>query len=241
MKIIIAKSEKEFDSMAARITADRIKSKPDAVIGFATGNTTAGFHKELSMLTKAEDIDWSNIKSVNIDEFLGAAKENPMSVYARMFSQLLNNTNIKKENVYIPDSNQASAALTRVQFAKTVATLGYVDFQVLGIGTNGHLAMNEPGTPWAQDMFISDISQKTIADKALMWGGIENVPKHGISMGMRLLMQGKTQFLMAKGKDKAKAIKNTINGEITTAVPASALQLHPDVIVLLDEAAASLL
>lgn len=241
MRLMIAKTEQEFDETAARIAARQILRKPDSVLGFATGNTTIGFHRELSRLTRELGLDWSGIRTVNLDEFLGAAKENPMSVYARMFEQLLNATNIRRENVYLPDSDPEKAAQTCAEFPRILERIGGVDLQVLGIGSNGHIAMNEPGTPWAQDMLTPDIAAQTIADKAHLWGGEERMPKKGISMGIRLILRGRTQLLMAKGKGKAEAVARTLKGEITPEVPASALQLHPDLIVLLDEEAAALL
>ena len=241
MKIIVASSEKDFDQKAAAIMAKKIIEKPDAVLGFATGNTTIGFHRELAALTQSLGLDWSCIRTVNLDEFLGAARNHPMGVYARMFEQLLSHTNIKLENVHIPDSDLSSAEETCQSFPRIVKEMGGVDLQVLGIGGNAHIAMNDPGTPWEQDMLVTPISPLMIRDKAHLWGGEEKMPKRGITMGMRLIMQAKTQLLMAKGASKAQAIHQALYGPISCAVPASALQLHPDFIVLLDEGAASLL
>lgn len=241
MRIIIAKSEKEFDQTAANIVANQLLRKPNSTIGFATGNTTIGFHRELSSLTQQIGLDWSSAKSVNIDEFLGAERTNPLSVYYRMLEQLLNNTNIKRENIHVPKSEVVAEEQSCIDFFKAVQSTGGVDLQVLGIGSNAHIAMNEPNTPWGKDMLITDIAQTTIDDKAHLWGGIDKMPKKGITMGMRFIMQAKTQLLMAKGKDKAQAIYNTLNGVISPAIPASALQMHPNLIVLVDEQAASML
>lgn len=241
MKIIVARSEKEFDQRAAQIVAKQIIAKPTSTIGFATGNTTIGFHKELTEYSKQLNLDWSKVKTVNLDEFLGIEETSPMSVSYRMFEQLLDGTNIDKDNVLVPSTNIQLAEKTCREYATLIQALGGVDLQVLGIGSNGHIGMNEPGTPWTLDMHITDIAEKTREDKAPMWGGIDKTPKKGITMGVRLIMQAKTQLLMAKGESKAKAIRDTLRGDISTQVPASALQMHPDLIVLLDEAAASLL
>lgn len=241
IKIIVAGSEQEFDQKAAQIILKQIIAKPNSTIGFATGNTTIGLHKELSALTKGLNIDWSEIKTVNLDEFIEADETNPLSVYYRMFEQLLDNTNVKKDNVLIPPSNIEEAKRACKDYYLAIQAMGGVDLQVLGVGTNGHIAMNEPGVSWAQDMIIVDIAEQTRNDKANLWGGIEKMPKQGITMGMRSIMQAKTQLLMAKGLDKAKAVRDALKGEISTNVPASALQLHPDVIVLLDDAASSMI
>lgn len=241
MKIIVAQNEKEFDQTAAKIVSSQILKKPDSVIGFATGNTTIGFHRELVDYTKQLSLDWSQVRTVNLDEFLGVEEANPLSVYYRMFEQLLNHTNVKRDNIFIPYSHIDSKEQTCKNYVTAIENIGGVDLQVLGIGSNAHIAMNEPNTPWNQDMLITNIAQQTIQDKAHLWGGIDKMPKQGITMGIRLIMQAKQQLLMAKGVEKANAIRDTLKGEITPAVPASALQMHPNLIVLLDESAAGLL
>ena len=156
-----------------------------------------------------------------------------------MYEQLLNQTNILPENILIPSSDEKLLEQTLHTFPEEIRRRGGVDFQVLGIGTNGHIAMNEPGTPWGQDMLTVTLSEKTVGDKAAFWGGADQVPRRGVTMGMRLILQGRTQLLMAKGADKADAIYKTLCGPVTEQVASSALQLHPTVIVLLDEAAAA--
>ena len=190
-------------------------------------------------MTQSLSLDWSEIHTVNLDEFLGAAHENPLGVYWRMWDQLLNYTNVKPENVHVPDSDPTKGEETCERFPKLLESLDYVDLQVLGIGTNAHIGMNDPGQPWGADMLVVPISPSLIAAKAHLWGGADKMPKEGITMGMRLILQGRHQLLMAKGADKADAIAAALQGPVTEAVPASALQLHPNVTVLLDEAAAA--
>ena len=241
MKIIIAKTAEEFDAKAAAIVARQIIDKPDSVLGFATGNTTLGLHKKLAEMTQALSLDWSAIRTVNLDEFLGAAHENPLGVYWRMWDQLLKYTNVKPENVHVPDSDPEKGQETCEAFPKMLREMGCVDLQVLGIGTNAHIGMNDPGHPWGADMLVVPISPSLIAAKAHLWGGADRMPKEGITMGMRLILQGRHQLLMARGADKAEAIAAALQGPGTQEVPASCLQLHPNVTVLLDEAAAALL
>ena len=239
MKIIVAKTEREFDETAAQLAAQQLIKKPDSVMGFATGNTTIGFHRELSRLTQSLHLDWSQATSVNLDEFIGPRPDNPRSCHYRMYEQLLNQTNILPENILIPSSDEKLLEQTLHTFPEEIRRRGGGVFQVLGIGTNGHIAMNEPGTPWGQDMLTVTLSEKTVGDKAAFWGGADQVPRRGVTMGMRLILQGRTQLLMAKGADKADAIYKTLCGPVTEQVASSALQLHPNVIVLLDEAAAA--
>ncbi len=241
MKIMIAKSQQEFDNRAAALVARQLLAKPDAVLGFATGNTTLGMHRVLAQMTQTLGLDWSRAHTVNLDEFLGAGHDNPLGVYWRMYDQLLAHTNVPAENVHVPDSDPQRAEETCRTFPAMLKALGYVDLQVLGIGTNAHIGMNDPGAPWEADMRVTDISPALVAAKAHLWGGADKMPKQGITMGMRLILQGRTQLLMAKGADKAPAIHDALMGPVTPQVPASALQLHPNVIVLLDEAAASML
>lgn len=241
MKIIVTKTQEEFDSQAAAMVARQLLAKPNAVLGFATGNTTLGLHRKLAEMTRTLGLDWSQAHTVNLDEFLGAGHDNPLGVYWRMMDQLLGHTNISAENVHVPDSDPARAEETCRAFPALIKALGYVDLQVLGIGTNAHIGMNDPGAPWEADMRVTDISPSLVAAKAHLWGGADKMPRQGITMGMRLILQGRTQLLMAKGADKAEAICAALKGPVTPAVPASALQLHPNVIVLLDEQAASLL
>lgn len=241
MKIIVTKTQQQFDSQAATLVARQLLEKPNAVLGFATGNTTLGMHRQLAEMTRALGLDWSQVHTVNLDEFLGASHDHPLGVYWRMYDQLLGHTNIPAANVHVPDSDPMRAEETCCNFPALIRSLGYVDLQVLGIGTNAHIGMNDPGAPWEADMRITDISPSLVAAKAHLWGGADKMPKKGITMGMRLILQGRTQLLMARGADKAQAIRAALTGPVTPAVPASALQLHPNVIVLLDEAASALL
>ena len=241
MNIIVVKNQDEFDTTAAGIVARQLLAKPDSVLGFATGNTTLGLHKKLAEMTETLSLDWSKAHTVNLDEFLGAAHENPLGVYWRMWDQLLKHTNVKAENVHVPCPDPGRGEQTCREFPEMLKALGYVDLQVLGIGTNAHIGMNDPGHPWEADMLVVPISPSLIAAKAHLWGGADKMPKEGITMGMRLILQGRHQLLLAKGADKAKAIADALQGPVTQAVPASALQLHPNVTVVLDEEAASLL
>lgn len=241
MNLIVTSSVEEFNSRAAQFVLRELFKNPRLVLGIATGNTTIGIHRELARQSITLAADWSQVQSFNLDEFLGPSPADPKSCHWRTYDQLLPLPGFRRENIHLPSSDPAMAEQTLWEYPAAIREAGGIDLQLLGIGTNGHIGMNEPSTPWESDMFIVQLSSHTIADKAEFWGGSANVPQGGITMGMRLVMQGKKQLLLAKGADKAQAIRDTLFGKISPKVPASALQMHPDLTVLLDCEAASLL
>lgn len=241
MNILVVHSELEFYQAAAKIVLDELAGNPRLVLGIATGNTTVGLHRELAEQSHIRSLSWEQVRTFNLDEYLGLSPENPRSCSWRTFDQLVTPLGIPRENAHIPCPDPDRAAETLSAYPAAICQAGGIDLQILGLGTNGHIGMNEPGTPWGQDMLTVALSDQTVSDKREFWGGLENVPRGGITMGIRLVMQGRRQLLCARGIDKARAIHDALRGPITEQVPASALQLHPNLTVVLDEAAASLL
>ncbi len=241
MRLIIKKTEHEVDVACAMQVAAQVTLKPNSTIGLATGNTTIGIHDEMVRAHTDFGVDYSRVKTCNLDEYVGLDAKLPSSCRYRINKGLLERINIKMENTYVPNGLTEPIENEMKTFAETVERFGGIDLQVLSIGSNGHIAFNEPGTPFESGIHLAPISQSTVKAKAELFGGEQNVPKYGISVGLRDIMMMKKILLVAKGKDKADAIFKTLAGPITTDVPSSELQLHRDLIVIIDEAAASLL
>lgn len=238
MKLITAEPS-DFDRTAAEIVAEQIRHKPDSVLGFATGSTTVQFHRELAALHVREGLDFSLISSFNLDEYRGISAADPESCRYRMEEQLFAKINITRNRIYFLDGLAEDMDQECSEYERQIERLGGIDLQVLGIGTNGHIAFNEPGTPFHTDTRVVDIAKQTIQDKSLLFGSESNVPRQGVTMGIRSIMHAKSILLLAKGAAKAGIIHQTLYGPVTEQVPASILQLHPQLTVVLDKEAAS--
>ncbi|QIB27612.1 glucosamine-6-phosphate deaminase [Caloranaerobacter azorensis] len=241
MKVLIVKDYEEMSRKAANIVASQIILKPDSVIGLATGDTPKGMYRELIKLYNNGDIDFANIKTFNLDEYYGLPKENPQSYHYYMMENLFKHINIKKENIYIPNGMAENIEKECEEYEKKIQQAGGIDLQVLGIGRNGHIGFNEPDLKFEAKTHLVELDEDTIKANSRFFNSIEEVPTKAISMGIKTIMHAKKIILLASGKEKAEAIYKAVKGEITPKVPASVLQLHPDVILIADEEAASLL
>jgi len=239
MRVCKAKDYEDMSKKAARILASQIILKPDSVLGLATGSTPEGMYKEIVNMYKNGDIDFSQIKTANLDEYKGITKDNEQSYYYFMNKHLFKHVNIKPENTNIPDGMAEDGEAEGKRYDEVVRKLGGVDLQVLGIGNNGHIGFNEPDEFFAKGTHQVALTQSTIEANARFFNSIDEVPKFAYSMGIQTIMSAHKILLMASGKVKADAIYNTIYGNITPKVPASILQLHPDVIIVADEEALS--
>lgn len=239
MNIVVKGSVEEFDRAAAREVAKQVISKPDSVICLATGDTTLGMCAEIVRIYLECGLDFSKVVSFNLDEYVGISVNDPVSCSARITEQLFRHLNIKRENIHFPGSCSDVLLQECALYENKILQAGGIDLEVLSIGKNGHIAFNEPGTPFHTTTRIADISPSTVEAKKSLFGSADNVPKKGITMGLKTIMMADRVLLMAKGKDKAGIIKKALFGPITTSVPASILQLHPRLIVLLDRAAAA--
>ena len=239
MKVIRCKNYEEASKVAGEIISASIKTKPDIVLGLATGSSPIGIYKNLIQDYENHNISFKNVKTYNLDEYVGLDRENPQSYYYFMNENLFDHIDINKENVHIPyalpnaleeSCKKYSAALEKAE----------VDIQLLGIGANGHIGFNEPKTPFDQKTFIVNLTEKTRQDNMRFFKSIDEVPTKAITMGIAEIMKAKKIILIATGKGKAEAIKRLLSKEITTDFPASALHNHPDVVVITDEDALSL-
>ncbi len=226
---------------AARIMASCVTLKPDSVLGLATGSTPLGMYSELINIYNKKEVNFENVKSFNLDEYYGLNKDNEQSYNYYMNENFFKHINIKPENINIPNGAAENIEEECVSYEKRIKEAGGIDIQVLGIGVNGHIGFNEPDVKFEAETHLVQLDEQTIESNARFFESREEVPTSAISMGIKTIMHSRKIILLANGKSKADAINKALNGKITPDVPASILQLHLDVTVILDKEAASLL
>lgn len=241
MRIISASNYQAMSRKAANIIAAQVILKPDSVLGLATGSTPIGTYKELIASYNAGDIDFSCVRAANLDEYVGLDRDNDQSYAYFMRQNLFQFVNIKQENTFIPDGTNKDAAAECKRYDDLIKSIGGVDMQLLGIGHNGHIGFNEPADIFKKGTNCVDLTQTTIDANARFFARKEDVPTKAYTMGIQTIMSAKKILLIASGKDKAEIIAKTVSGDITPNVPASVLQLHPDVTIVADEDALSVL
>ena len=241
MRIIVCENYEEVSKKAAQMILSQVTLKPNSVLGLATGSTPIGMYENLVSLNKKGDIDFSEVRTFNLDEYYKLPKENDQSYHYFMYKNLFNGIDIKDENVHVP-CGQGNIQENCDEYNKMLAE-NPVDIQLLGIGSNGHIGFNEPGTDFDSRTHYVDLKESTIQDNARLFfdGDVNAVPKQAISMGIQNIMEAKKVVLIACGKNKEDAVKGMIEGPVTPELPASVLQNHKDVTVIIDEAAAGLL
>ncbi len=237
MKVVVTKNYEEMCSKAARLMAAQITMKPDSVLGLATGSTPLGIYRELVKEYEAERLDFSEVCSVNLDEYLGLSGEQEQSYRHFMDSNLFDQINIPKKYTYIPNGLAEDPEDECEDYELLIQQLGGVDLQLLGIGSNGHIGFNEPCDHFPMETHVTDLSASTIAANSRFFDHGEAVPKKAITMGIGTIMQAKKILLVANGENKAQAIYDTLFGPVSPACPASILRFHQDVTVIVDEAA----
>lgn len=241
MRVIKVKDYDEMSRVAAGFISSMVILKPDCVLGLATGGTPEGTYKELIKAYNDGALDFSDVKSVNLDEYHGLASDNDQSYHYYMTDKLFNHINIKKENYYLPNGLAEDTAKECARYDETIKSLGGVDLQLLGIGINGHIGFNEPDKELKKDVHFAKLTDTTIEANSRYFKTFDDIPKHAFTMGVGTIMAARKIVLVASGKSKAEIMPAVINGPITTAVPASLLQLHHDVVIIADEDALSLL
>ena len=239
MKLIVVRSYEEMSMKAAEVIANQMKEKEDSVLGLATGSTPEGMYAELVKMYENKEIDLSKITTFNVDEYYGLDPQNDQSYNYFMNKHLLGKVNVNKDKTNIPAGITEDVETTARDYDKKIADHGGIDIQVLGIGVNGHIGFNEPGPYFVGQTHKVDLSEETIEANSRFFENAEEVPKQAITMGMMSILQAKKILLLANGQGKADAIYNSLQGPITPQVPASILQLHKDLVVIVDEDAAS--
>lgn len=239
MRIIIVENYEEMSKKAAAMMASQIILKPESVLGLATGDTPLGMYKELIRMYNENMIDFSKVKTFNLDEYYGLGKDNNQSYNYYMTNNLFKHINIDKENINIPNGMVKNIEEECISYEKRIKEAGGIDIQVLGIGVNGHIGFNEPDVNFEAETHLVNLDEKTIESNSRFFKCIEEVPTKAISMGIKTIMHSKKIVLLANGASKADAIAKTVNGKISPEVPASILQLHQDVAIIVDKEAAS--
>lgn len=237
MKIIKAKDYNDMCRKAASIFLAQITLKPNCVLGLATGSTPIGVYEQLIEWYKNGDVDFSEVKTVNLDEYVGLDGTSDQSYRYFMNDKLFNHVNIDKANTNVPNGKADDRCAECCRYENLIKSLGGIDVQLLGIGNNGHIGFNEPNEFFDKTTHEVELTESTIAANTRFFASVDEVPKTAISMGVQTIMQAKKIVLIANGKGKADIIFETCYGPITPNVPASALQLHPDVTVIVDEEA----
>ena len=240
MKVIVAKNYEEMSAKAADVMAEVIKAKPDCVLGLATGSTPIGMYDCLVEKFNAGELDFSAVRSVNLDEYYPITPDNDQSYRYFMNEHLFDRVNIDKSKTAVPDGTAENVEEFCRAYEANIDALGGVDIQVLGIGRNGHIGFNEPDSELLRYTHLTALTPDTIEANARFFASENDVPKHALTMGIQSVFKARKILLLANGKGKAEAIKAMLNGNITTACPATLLCLHPDVIVICDEDAYSL-
>ncbi|MFD2368629.1 glucosamine-6-phosphate deaminase [Brevibacillus sp. GCM10020057] len=241
MRLVIAKDYDDMSKKAARLIADEVARHPSVVLGLATGGTPVGMYRELVALNQKEGIDFSRATSFNLDEYVGLSGQHPQSYRAYMQENLFAHINLPADRANIPRGDAADLAEECRRYEQAIAAAGGIDVQVLGIGNNGHIGFNEPGSARDTATRVVRLADSTIEANARYFPTIAEVPTHAVSMGIQTILGAKKIILLASGKAKAVALQRMLEGEMTEDVPASLLQQHPDVTVIADEEAASLL
>ncbi|HWT75522.1 MAG TPA: glucosamine-6-phosphate deaminase [Mobilitalea sp.] len=241
MRIYKVSDYKEMSRKAANIISAQIILKPDCVLGLATGSTPVGIYKQLIEWHKKGDLDFCEVKTVNLDEYKGLTADNVQSYHFFMASNLFDHVKIPITNTFLPDGLAQDCDEECNRFNNVIEQLGGIDLQLLGLGHNGHIGFNEPGEAFEKGTHCVDLTESTMEANSRLFKEDETIPKQAYTMGIRTIMLARKILLVVSGKDKAEILLKALTGPITPAVPASILQMHSDFTVVADAEAASLL
>lgn len=238
MKLIVKKDYQAMSKKAADIMIEEIKNKPNTILGLATGSTPIGMYRLMIESYKKGEIDFSQVKSFNLDEYVGLDKTNPSSYACFMHENLFDHINIDIENTHIPNGKAEDLETYTKEYDKLIREAGGIDIQILGIGTNGHIAFNEPAEELHVGTSVVNLTENTIKDNSRFFDNPDEVPRTAITMGIGSIFKAKKILLLASGEHKRPVIKELLAENIlSTKIPASFLALHPDVTIIVDEAA----
>ncbi|QJA07863.1 glucosamine-6-phosphate deaminase [Romboutsia sp. CE17] len=239
MRILVCKDYESMSKKAAQIILSQVTLKPNSVLGLATGSTPIGMYKNLVDMYKNGVVDFSDIITFNLDEYYKLPITNDQSYHYFMQENLFNHININPANIHIPNGMADNIEKECEEYENSIKDAGGIDIQILGIGRNAHIGFNEPTTSFEKGTHLVDLTPSTIEANARFFKSEDEVPKKAITMGTGSIFKARKIVMLACGEDKADAIYNTVYGKITPKIPASILQLHDDVVLILDEAAAS--
>ena len=234
--------EKDYEAMsrrAAHVIAAEVIRRPDCVLGLATGSTPIGTYQQLTAWNQAGEFSFRQVRTVNLDEYKGLAPDHDQSYRYFMQHNLFDHVDVVPENTQVPDGLAADPAAECARYDAYIASLGYADLQLLGLGRNGHIGFNEPGDSFIKETHVVDLTQSTIDANARFFASADDVPRQALTMGIGCIMAARRVLVVASGADKADAVYNVVCGPIDPHCPGSILQLHPNVVLVADEAALS--
>lgn len=241
MEVVISKTYEELSKKAAQAVADILNTKPNAVLGMATGSSPLGLYKELVRMHREEALDFSQVTTFNLDEYVGLPVTHDQSYHYFMHENFFKHVNIPREHIHIPSGSTKNYRSFCEWYESRIEECGGIDVQILGIGSDGHIAFNEPTSSLASRTRLKTLASPTIEDNARFFDKIEDVPIYAITMGVGTILEARRLVLVANGANKADAVAKMVEGPVTSMVTASALQLHPKAKVFIDgDAAANL-
>ncbi|WP_223069577.1 glucosamine-6-phosphate deaminase [Paenibacillus caui] len=239
--IIKAQTEEQFNDIGAGIIASLLQSNPKALLGLATGSTPVGVYKRLVELFNEGSVSFAQAQSYNLDEYVGLPADHPESYRRFMDDKLFSLVDILPENTHVPPGSDPDPQQAAAEYTKLLERAGRIDLQILGVGHNGHIGFNEPGEELEGFTHVVTLDESTRKANARFFNSIDEVPVQAITMGIASILHAKQILLMARGADKAEIIARALQGPVTTECPASLLQTHPNVIVLVDQEAGRLI
>ena len=238
MDIILCPNAEEASLRAAALITNAVRARPATVLGLATGSTPLRLYQALIQACR-DGLDFSRVRTFNLDEYYGVSPDHPQSYRRFMNEHLFNHLNLKPANTHVPDGLARDVAAHCAAYEAEMRAAGGVDIQVLGIGSDGHIGFNEPGSSLASRTRLVALTPQTVSDNARFFATVDEVPRHAISMGIGTILEAKRCIMLGFGANKAKAVRAALEGGVSQFTPASALQMHPDTTVFLDEAAAA--
>ncbi|HEX3038934.1 MAG TPA: glucosamine-6-phosphate deaminase [Caproiciproducens sp.] len=235
MKIIAAEDYQSMSRKAANIISAQVILFPRSVLGLATGSTPLGIYRQLIDWYQKGDVDFREVRSVNLDEYCGLSPQSPQSYHFYMWENFFSQINIRPENVHIPDGLAADIEAECAGYDRLIAELGGIDLQLLGLGNTGHIGFNEPNESFDKMTHKVTLKPQTISANSRFFKNADEVPRFAVTMGIKAMMQAKKILLVVSGDSKAEILEKALYGPVTPEIPASILQLHPDVTVVADQ------
>lgn len=240
MNRLIFQSNEELNKAGAGLIISLLHTKPNAVLGLATGRTPTGIYAELVKAYRRDAVRFDHCRTFNLDEYIGLPREHSESFFTYMEKHLFSQVNLSSSQTHLPDGSAADPHAEAARYDALLNSVGQIDLQILGIGHNGHIGFNEPSGALTSATHVVELDERTRQANARSFSSIDDVPTQAITMGIGSIMKAKTVLLVVSGEDKAEIVHRSLTGPITTQCPASLLQTHPSLIVMMDTAAAKL-
>lgn len=238
MRIVLAKDYAALSEIAADMVTEQIRAKPDSVVGMATGNTPLGMYRELIKIHRQRQLSFCRMVTFNLDEYIAVGKEDTHSYHYYMKHHFFRHVDIPEANQHIPNGEAGNIEWECLAYEQKIKEAGGIDLQILGIGRNGHIGFNEPDVKFTAATHRAELAESTIRANSLYFSSLDQMPRFAISMGIKTIMQARGIVVLVNGKDKAEVLDRALGGDISPEVPASILQLHRHVTVIVEESAA---